>query len=42
LRLRRMPASMPQRPRHNSARNWWKRDPDEVIGVMKRRHQKSC
>jgi sugar phosphate isomerase/epimerase len=25
-----------------SARNWWKRDPDEVLGVIKRRHQECC
>jgi sugar phosphate isomerase/epimerase len=22
-----------------SARNWWKREPDDVLGVVKRRHQ---
>jgi len=25
-----------------SARNWWKREPDDVLGVMKRRHQECC
>lgn len=25
-----------------SARNWWKRDPDDVLGVVKRRHQECC
>jgi sugar phosphate isomerase/epimerase len=25
-----------------SARNWWKREPDEVLGVIKRRHQECC
>jgi hypothetical protein len=22
-----------------SAKNWWKREPDDVLGVVKRRHQ---
>jgi len=25
-----------------SVRNWWKREPDDVLGVMKRRHQECC
>ena len=25
-----------------SAKNWWKREPDEVLGVVKRRHQECC
>jgi sugar phosphate isomerase/epimerase len=25
-----------------SARNWWKREPDDVLGVVKRRHQECC
>jgi sugar phosphate isomerase/epimerase len=25
-----------------SARNWWKRDPDDVIGTLKRRHRECC
>jgi sugar phosphate isomerase/epimerase len=25
-----------------SARNWWKREPDDVLGVIKRRHQECC
>ena len=25
-----------------SARNWWKREPDEVLGVVQRRHQECC
>jgi sugar phosphate isomerase/epimerase len=25
-----------------SARNWWKREPDDVLGMMKRRHQECC
>ena len=25
-----------------SARNWWKREPDEVLGVVKRRHPECC
>jgi len=25
-----------------SAKNWWKREPDEVLGVIKRRHQEYC
>jgi len=25
-----------------SARNWWKREPDDVLGVAKRRHQECC
>ena len=25
-----------------SARNWWKREPDDVLGVMKQRHQEYC
>jgi len=25
-----------------SARNWWKREPDDVLGVMKRRHEECC
>jgi len=25
-----------------SAKNWWKREPDDVLGVVKRRHQECC
>jgi len=25
-----------------SSRNWWKREPDDVLGVVKRRHQECC
>jgi len=25
-----------------SARNWWKREPSDVLGVMKQRHQECC
>jgi sugar phosphate isomerase/epimerase len=25
-----------------SARNWWKREPDDVLGVLKKRHQECC
>ena len=25
-----------------SARNWWKREPEDVLGVIKRRHQECC
>ena len=25
-----------------SAKNWWKREPDDVLGVIKRRHQECC
>jgi len=25
-----------------SARNWWKREPDDVLGVVKRRHEECC
>jgi sugar phosphate isomerase/epimerase len=25
-----------------SARNWWKREPDDVLGVIKRRHEECC
>jgi len=25
-----------------SARNWWKREPDDVLGIIKRRHQECC
>lgn len=25
-----------------SARNWWKREPDDVLGVVRRRHQECC
>jgi sugar phosphate isomerase/epimerase len=25
-----------------SARNWWQREPDDVLGVVKRRHQERC
>ena len=25
-----------------SARNWWKREPDDVLGTVKRRHQEYC
>jgi len=25
-----------------SARNWWKREPNDVLGVVKRRHQECC
>jgi len=25
-----------------SAKNWWKREPDDVLGVAKRRHQECC
>jgi sugar phosphate isomerase/epimerase len=25
-----------------SARNWWKREPDDVLAVMKRRHEECC
>jgi sugar phosphate isomerase/epimerase len=25
-----------------SARNWWQREPDDVLGVVRRRHQECC
>jgi hypothetical protein len=25
-----------------SAKNWWKREPDDVLGVIKHRHQECC
>jgi sugar phosphate isomerase/epimerase len=25
-----------------SARNWWRREPDDVLGVIKRRHRECC
>ena len=25
-----------------SARNWWKREPEDVISLFKRRHQECC
>ena len=25
-----------------SARDWWQREPDDVLGVVRRRHQECC
>ena len=25
-----------------SAKNWWQREPDDVLGIIKHRHRESC